>query len=128
MLTDLLIPLTPGRARSISVLAPGLAALCLALAAPGAAASGFRCDTELIDRGMTPFEVLERCGDPVFELAWVQSQVPGVYVHVIEWVYNLGANKFRRLLTFENGRLIRIETRDKPFRRLDPTPPTLSTW
>jgi len=78
------------------------------------ALAGFRCDTELVRRGMTPFEVLERCGEPVFELGWTDFRYPGLFVRVDEWTYELGRNKFRRLLTFENGRLIRIETRSKP--------------
>lgn len=90
-----------------------LLALTAALAAAPAHA-GFRCDTELVRRGMTPYEVLERCGEPVYELGWTDFRYPGLFVRVDEWTYELGRNKFRRLLTFENGRLIRIETRSKP--------------
>lgn len=78
------------------------------------AAAGFRCDTDLVDRGMTPFEVLERCGTPEHEIGWTDYRYPGFLVRVDEWLYELGSNRFRRLLTFENGRLRRIETRDKP--------------
>jgi hypothetical protein len=78
------------------------------------ATAGLRCDTELVRRGMTPFEVLERCGEPIYELGWTDFRYPGLFVRVDEWTYDLGTNKFRRLLTFENGRLVRIETRDKP--------------
>ena len=85
------------------------------VAAPPAEA-GFRCDTELVRRGMTFFEVAEICGDPVYEFAFVESRAPGVYIRIDEWLYELGRNKFRRLLVFENGRLRRIETRDKPSR------------
>jgi hypothetical protein len=79
-----------------------------------AQAAGFRCDTELVRRGMTPLEVLERCGDPIYELGWTEFRYPGLFVRVDEWTYEFGRNKFRRLLTFEDGRLIRIETRSKP--------------
>ena len=88
-------------------------AVLLATAAPLATA-GLRCDTELVSRGMTPVEVFERCGDPEFEQAWTDFRYPGRFVRVAEWSYDLGDNRFRRLLTFENGRLVRIETRDKP--------------
>lgn len=87
--------------------------------AAGTAAAGLRCDTTLIARGMTPPEVVERCGDPEYESAFVEVRQPGVWVYVDEWLYNLGSNRFRRLLTFENGRLVRIETRAKP--RTQPT-------
>jgi hypothetical protein len=91
-------------------------ALCvlLATAAPLAVAAGLRCDDDLVSRGMTPVEVFERCGTPEFEQAWTDYRYPGRFVRVAEWSYNLGDNRFRRLLTFENGRLTRIETRDKP--------------
>ena len=89
---------------------------------PAEAFAGFRCDTDLVRRGMTHFEVLERCGEPVFELGWTDFRYPGLFVRVDEWTYELGRNKFRRLLTFENGRLIRIETRSKPGGGYQPPP------
>ena len=73
-----------------------------------------RCGESLVERGFTPLEVLERCGAPEFEMRWTDYRYPGIWVHVDEWIYHLGSNKFRRLLTFENGRLVRIELRDKP--------------
>jgi hypothetical protein len=74
---------------------------------------------------MTPFEVLERCGTPEHELGWMDYRYPGYLVRVDEWLYDLGSNRFRRLLTFENGRLQHIETRDKPRggSRLSARPP-----
>lgn len=90
-----------------------LAALAAALAGTPARA-GFYCDTELVGRGMTPYEVLERCGEPEYETGWTDYRYPGLFVRVDEWTYHLGRNKFRRQLTFENGRLIEIETRRKP--------------
>jgi len=80
------------------------------------AAAGLRCDQSLVGRGLTPFEVLERCGSPEFEMGFADYRYPGILVHVDEWTYDLGHNKFRRLLTFENGRLVRIEMRSKPKR------------
>ena len=95
--------------RTTILLLSGLAAL---LAAP--ASAGFRCDPELVTDGMTPLEVLERCGEPEFELGWTDYRYPGLFVRVDQWSYNLGSNRFRRLLIFENGRLVDIEERDKP--------------
>ena len=51
-------------------------------------------------------------------MQFADYRYPGILVYVDEWIYDLGRNKFRRLLTFENGRLVRIETRDKPRRSL----------
>jgi hypothetical protein len=88
--------------------------LVTALLLSASASADLRCDTDLVSRGMTSFEVLERCGAPVYETAFVDVRHPGVFVYVDEWLYDLGSNRFRRLLTFENGRLARIETRPKP--------------
>jgi len=93
--------------------------ICLTLLTAGilwgpAASAEMRCGESLVERGFTPLEVLERCGEPQFEMAWSDYRYPGIWLRVDEWTYNLGSNKFRRLLTFENGRLIRIEVRDKP--------------
>jgi hypothetical protein len=86
----------------------------LTLLSGQAGAAGLRCDTVLVSRGMTPLEVAERCGPPEYQAAFFDYRYPGVLVHVDEWLYHLGSNRFRRLLTFENGRLVRIEIRSKP--------------
>lgn len=96
----------------------GAAGAALALVASLAAAE-FRCDQSLVRRGLTPFEVYERCGAPEFESQFADYRYPGILVYVDEWTYHLGSNKFRRLLTFENGRLVRVETRDKPKRSIE---------
>lgn len=80
------------------------------------AAAQLRCAHSLVERGQTPLEVLERCGAPEFEFRWADYRAPGVLVLVDEWTYHLGVNRFRRLLIFENGRLVRVEERDKPLR------------
>jgi len=81
------------------------------------AEAALRCDADLVRRGMTPFEVVERCGPPVYEFGWTDYRYPGFLVRVDEWTYELGEHRFRRQLTFENGRLMRIETRSKPSAR-----------
>lgn len=86
-------------------------------------AASLRCNTELVARGMTPLEVVERCGEPQYALGWTDFRYPGLFVRVDEWTYELGANRFRRQLTFENGRLIRIETRRKPTGRVHTNSP-----
>jgi hypothetical protein len=83
--------------------------------AAGTVEAGFRCDTELVRRGMTPYEVLERCGEPEYQMGWTDYRYPGLFVRVDEWTYHMGRNKFRRQLTFEDGRLKDIETRRKPL-------------
>ncbi len=84
--------------------------------AGSAAVADMRCGESLVEHGFTPLEVLERCGEPQFRTHWSDYSygVPGIWVRTDEWTYDLGSNRFRRLLTFENGRLVRIELRAKP--------------
>lgn len=85
----------------------------------GAVAEPMRCGDNIIERGFTFFEVLERCGKPDLEYDWDHRYVPGVEARVTEWVYELGTNKFRRVLRFEEGRLRKVELRSKPEASLD---------
>jgi hypothetical protein len=94
-----------------------ITATLLILWLTSATAAELRCDSDLVQRGMTTLEVMERCGYPVYEFGWTDYRYPGYLVRVDEWTYDLGENRFRRLLTFENGRLVRIETRRKPHPR-----------
>ena len=80
----------------------------------GALAGSMRCGDNIVQRGHTFFEVLERCGKPDLEYDWDQRYVPGVEAKLTEWVYEQGSNKFRRVLRFEEGRLRKIELRSKP--------------
>ncbi len=90
------------------------AALLLASAAVWAAGS-LRCGASIVSEGQYTFEVLERCGEPLYQRTHVEYRgydvgpFLAVPVQVDEWVYDLGAVKFRRLLRFEDGRLMRIE-------------------
>jgi hypothetical protein len=86
----------------------------LLLVAPGSMANSMRCGESLIERGYTFFEVLERCGEPDLRYDWDEVYVPGVTSRLTEWVYEQGPNRFRRVLTFDKGRLERIELRRKP--------------
>ena len=88
--------------------------LLLALSGEQTAAEPMRCGEHIVQRGFTFFEVLERCGKPDLEYDWDHRYVPGVEANVTEWVYELGSNKFRRVLRFEEGRLRKVELRPKP--------------
>lgn len=113
-----MVPQRTFQAGSVTA-AAALLCLCGALAAGEARAGGLRCEDQLVEEGFTFVEVLERCGAPAFETQRPAWLVPGVVVFVDEWTYELGRNRFRRLLTFENGRLVRIETRPKPERLIE---------
>jgi hypothetical protein len=110
----------------------GLAALC---ATDGAAADdGMRCGSRLVSKGDTLYAVRSVCGEPDAtdrrvvtrtEVRRVQApcfrdergavkceRATAVQVDVIvdEWTYDFGTQRFVRLLTFENGRLLNVAT------------------
>jgi hypothetical protein len=106
-------------------------AVCLAFCiapslSPVRAESGMRCGTKLVGEGDSTYVVRQKCGDPVearsrIELRSVSStqQLPGgrfvqvartVEVPVDEWLYDFGAHRFLRRVTFEHGRLVNVET------------------
>ena len=91
----------------------------LAITASGVTAGSMRCGNDIVQRGHTFFEVLERCGKPDLEYDWDHRYVPGVEAKLTEWVYEQGSNQFRRVLRFEEGRLRKIELRPKPEVSLD---------
>jgi hypothetical protein len=97
-----------------------------------AADSTLRCKNRLVSDGDTQAAVLAKCGNPDQVIHWEEDhnshfsqlydyendryQAPTVTkgpIRMERWTYNFGSNKFKRYLHFENGRLIKIETRDK---------------
>ena len=78
-----------------------------------------RCGGALISVGMVAPQVVAKCGEPK------SKQVDNVPIyargprsgrgaevgvtHIERWTYDLGYGKFKRLLTFEDGKLKRIE-------------------
>jgi hypothetical protein len=95
----------------------------------------FRCNSHVIDAGMSKMEAMNKCGAPtsrdtrterrlirVRDIAYTnttpQGQTGGtgqmverereVLVDIEEWIYNFGPNQFMQLLLFEDGRLISV--------------------
>jgi hypothetical protein len=116
-----------------------VAALSLLTASPvipagvAGADSALRCGSRIVSIGATPPEVTDRCGEPVYVEQWEEGgdgYVSQLFDYETErylaprlikaplrmerWTYDFGTNKFIRYLTFQNGRLIKIETGDKP--------------
>lgn len=81
------------------------------------------CDGDEISKGLTQYEVLQRCGEPFFKDTRQEEQLRNVDRHtkrltinrVDEWTYNFGPTRFLRILKFENGKLTDIETGDRGF-------------
>jgi hypothetical protein len=102
---------------------PWLIASLLLCSAP-AAADAFRCDNLLVTTGDTRGEVIAKCGEPaeishrtILRRAYVR--IHGRYypsggdyfeIPVELWIYNLGPNRFMRLVRFEDGVVEEIET------------------
>jgi len=80
------------------------------------AAEALRCGQSIVTEGLRDFEVVERCGEPLTQRAWTEVRgydagpVDLYYVVIEEWVYDAGARRLRRLLRFENGELVSVET------------------
>ncbi len=86
----------------------------------------FRCGSDLIRPGDRQIEVLAACGEPVSRYGWEEIRSGrfsryGRYwdgvakIQVEEWVYNQGPQYFLRILRFENGALVKIDTGDYGF-------------
>ncbi len=82
-----------------------------------------RCDTGILGTGLSQYEVLQRCGEPFFKDSRreeIFSSISGGNRHLVErrideWTYNLGPNRFMRILTFNNGLLEEISSGSKGF-------------
>ncbi|WP_027713680.1 DUF2845 domain-containing protein [Desulfuromonas sp. TF] len=84
-------------------------------------ASAMRCGSQLVLIGDRHHDVLSKCGEPDEREERPEKRYFRVFreggffevlqeVTVEEWTYNLGPNMFVRILRFENGRLVEIET------------------
>jgi len=111
---------------SFMVLAVCLASCFAALLSPARAETGMRCGQKLVGAGDSTYTVRQKCGEPVearsrIELRsvsstqqlgngrWVQV-ARTVEVPIDEWLYDFGAQRFLRRVTFEHGRLVNVET------------------
>jgi hypothetical protein len=102
------------------------AAIVVGLMVSSAAlADGFRCGTKLVTEGASRTEVAQKCGEPtdvrtsrsVFRRPAIWGYGRPIFVgeDLIEipveiWTYNLGPNKLMRVLRFEDGIVVDIDT------------------
>lgn len=80
------------------------------------------CDPSLLHAGDTKADAIARCGAPAASSTWEEPRTTAVtvesgqvpyarsIVRVELWVYNLGPNQFIRMVRFEDGRVVRVET------------------
>lgn len=110
-----------------------LAAAIAFIPSAAVADHGLRCGNRIVSVGATAGEVSDKCGEPVNVEQWEEGgdgyisqlfdfeterytapRLLKAPVRMERWTYDLGANRFMRYLTFQNSRLIKIETGDKP--------------
>ncbi len=84
----------------------------------GAKPAERECSEQAVSRGDTTTDVTAKCGAPswkdVHQEEFRERLDSGLFrtvvVNVEEWTYNLGPNRFVRILTFRNGKLVDIRT------------------
>jgi hypothetical protein len=116
-----------------------ITALFIGLMANPVWADSMRCGDKLVSTGYTTGEVMLICGEPFYkETTAVEEETASlstgsthkldervsedirsgssasVKVVAEKWYYNLGKDKFVRILTFEGGALTKVEEGDKP--------------
>jgi hypothetical protein len=77
-----------------------------------------QCNAQNIAVGDSAIEVLAKCGEPVSENEWEEmtserlddGTVRKVNITVAEWTYNLGPDKFIRIITLRNGTVVNIQS------------------
>ena len=102
------------------------------------AEDSFRCGSKMVSIGDSKYQVLAKCGNPSYKEVRREKKIkrdlypdlfppPGYqgrreqeryrepflveeYVNIEEWTYNRGANSLLATLTFENGKLVDVET------------------
>jgi hypothetical protein len=88
-------------------------AVCVLALSSLAHADGMRCGDRLVSEGESLSEISLKCGAPTRadrRVAIRSTDCVSVEVTIDTWLYNLGPKSFQRILTFENGRLLSIET------------------
>jgi hypothetical protein len=85
--------------------------------------AGKSCSPDDIKRDITQYEILQRCGEPLFRDSRNEERLTAVdkytnrlvIMRIDEWTYNFGPDQFLRILKYENGKLVKIETGDRGF-------------
>ena len=84
----------------------------------GAAPAQRECTEQVLSVGDSKSDVVAKCGDPSLKDVHQEElrerlengEVFKTFVVVEEWTYNLGPNRFTRILTFRNAKLVDIRT------------------
>lgn len=84
----------------------------------GAAPQQRECTEQVVSIGDAKSDVAAKCGEPSLKDVHQEElrerlssgEVRKTFVVVEEWTYNLGPNRFTRILTFRNNKLVDIRT------------------
>jgi hypothetical protein len=76
------------------------------------------CSEQIVSVGDRTSDVIVKCGEPAwkdirqeeFRENIDNGQARKTFVTIEEWTYNLGPNRFVRIFTFRNGKLVDIRT------------------
>ncbi|TDJ36125.1 MAG: DUF2845 domain-containing protein [Gammaproteobacteria bacterium] len=82
-----------------------------------AARAAVSCGDQLAREGATRYDIINLCGEPDWRDGWYETTAFGVWspiqvydqVFIEQWYYNRGPDRFIRLFTFQNLRLVRID-------------------
>lgn len=107
------------------------ALVCALLVGESARADGMQCGNDLVTTGDSLYQVRSVCGDPDaafhrVEYRTIRHRIPApcvreagrvrcetiveqtIEVHIDEWTYDFGKDRFIEYLTFEQGQLVRV--------------------
>jgi len=81
-----------------------------------------RCQNGIVSVGDNIPDVLKKCGPPTFQDRREQTRSGGnrygrthELITVEDWVYNFGTQEFMYEVTFHNGRVVKIESREHGY-------------
>ena len=77
---------------------------------PAVALASFRCPNgQLVQTGDSAYEVLANCGQPDYKEYTGVLNIGNRYVDCYQWVYDLGAGQFAKMVTVCAGTVTKIE-------------------
>lgn len=95
----------------------GLLFLLPVVSADALQTGSMRCRNGIVSIDDTIPDVLRKCGSPAFQDRREQSRHGRAHeiVTVDDWIYNFGPQEFMYEVTFQNGRVTKIESRDQGY-------------
>lgn len=106
----------------VNLTVTALVFLALATGASPQQSGTMRCRDGIVSIDDTIPEVLKKCGPPAFQDRREETRASGPRykrsyetVTTDDWTYNFGPQEFMYQVIFQNGRVVRIESRDQGY-------------